>query len=86
MTGKMPWHGTAGGYVNHRCRCDECTTAWKEHNRRQRASRVARAPREAPHGTRSAYINWGCRCDRCRLAMGIIPSRLKSRPGPSSSP
>lgn len=24
---KEPWHGTAGGYINHGCRCDECRAA-----------------------------------------------------------
>jgi hypothetical protein len=23
------WHGTAGGYTNHRCRCRDCTEAWR---------------------------------------------------------
>lgn len=26
-------HGTPGGYTNHRCRCDECRTAWREYRR-----------------------------------------------------
>lgn len=27
--GPGPWCGTAGGYCNHRCRCDACTAAWR---------------------------------------------------------
>lgn len=27
------WHGTAGGYSNHRCRCAECRRAWAEYFR-----------------------------------------------------
>lgn len=27
------WHGTPGGYTNHRCRCDECRAAWAEYQR-----------------------------------------------------
>lgn len=27
------WHGTAGGYNNHSCRCVECRAAWAEHIR-----------------------------------------------------
>jgi hypothetical protein len=23
-----PWHATAGGYNNHKCRCDRCRAAW----------------------------------------------------------
>jgi hypothetical protein len=24
----MSWHGTSGGYTNHRCRCPDCKEAW----------------------------------------------------------
>lgn len=27
------WHGTLGGYTNHRCRCPECTSANTRHKR-----------------------------------------------------
>ena len=31
-------HGTAGGYSNHRCRCEQCRKAWREaHLRYMRA-------------------------------------------------
>jgi hypothetical protein len=37
------WHGTAGGYSNHSCRCPRCTDAWRvyylNYNRRVRASK-----------------------------------------------
>jgi hypothetical protein len=26
-------HGTAGGYNNHRCRCEPCRAAWREYHR-----------------------------------------------------
>lgn len=29
-------HGTANGYTNHRCRCDECKEAWLELKRKNR--------------------------------------------------
>lgn len=31
-------HGTFGGYTNHRCRCDLCRAANREHQRRRRRS------------------------------------------------
>lgn len=27
---KEMWHGTLGGYTNHRCRCEDCTRAQRE--------------------------------------------------------
>ena len=36
------WHGTAGGYTNHRCRCPECRTSWAGY-----MSAVSRAKRAA---------------------------------------
>jgi hypothetical protein len=27
------WHGTAGGYNNHYCRCDACRKAWADYFR-----------------------------------------------------
>lgn len=30
-------HGTAGGYSNRKCRCDECRTAWNAYQSRYRA-------------------------------------------------
>jgi uncharacterized protein YgiB involved in biofilm formation len=31
--GPGPWCGTAGGYSNHKCKCDACTTAWADARR-----------------------------------------------------
>lgn len=28
------WHGTPGGYSNHKCRCDRCKEAKREYSRR----------------------------------------------------
>lgn len=30
LVGCAPWHGSAGGYRNHRCRCEPCTEAQRE--------------------------------------------------------
>lgn len=27
LVGAAPWHGTRGGYQNHKCRCEPCTGA-----------------------------------------------------------
>lgn len=33
MMGAEAWHGTPGGYSNHRCRCEACTAAASEYRR-----------------------------------------------------
>jgi hypothetical protein len=38
-----PWHGTAGGYTNHACRCRECRDAVRiDHLRYMRENNKAR--------------------------------------------
>lgn len=41
-TGPKSYHGSAGGYSNHRCRCAECRAAWakwkKDYDRRRIAN------------------------------------------------
>lgn len=67
------WHGTAGGYCNHRCRCVPCTSAFATYQRRMKEQRLARLVEIggrafhpfAPHGTTNAYRNYGCRCHDC---------------------
>jgi phosphoribosyl 1,2-cyclic phosphodiesterase len=56
------WHGTAGGYTNHGCRCVECRTACadlKGEGNAVRAERMRRDPSVAEHGRKSTYDNWG---------------------------
>lgn len=73
-----PRHGTANGYRNLKCRCDECRHAWRDYERtpqamrrKERYRRVTLGQRPArhgrTHGLRSTYV-WGCRCDWCREA------------------
>jgi hypothetical protein len=73
------WHGTLGGYTNHRCRCPECTVANRDYNAKKRASyaekREAGQMPEWRHGTQSGYTNWGCRCESCRNARVNAPAR-----------
>lgn len=43
------WHGTVGGYTNHKCKCAKCLAKWAEYNRpikrawreRKRKERIA---------------------------------------------
>lgn len=37
------WHGTLGGYTNHRCRCDKCRAAWRAYMRKYMRDRRANA-------------------------------------------
>ena len=76
-------HGTAGGYTNFACRCEDCTRAQREADRKYRANnpekvRAANARYKArleqtqfadiPHGTIGGYNNYKCRCADCRKA------------------
>lgn len=58
------WHGTSGGYSNHRCRCDECKRAWASAHRayldrhpeqRERARKRAQAWKRANPDKARAY-------------------------------
>jgi hypothetical protein len=39
-----PRHGTANGYKNYACRCDECRKAWAEYFKKVRKSRAKTEP------------------------------------------
>lgn len=41
-TKAQPWHGTLGGYTNHRCRCEPCRRVWAEYHRHYRAKTSVR--------------------------------------------
>ena len=77
------WHGTAGGYTNHSCRCDDCKAAWTEQCKQARIRRAAtpKDPDDPRHGTYVFYQNHGCRCEYCTAAhtiyMRTIPSKRK---------
>lgn len=61
------WHGTSGGYTNHKCRCDECRVAFNEsmrkYQKRRRESYVYDPAHE--HGREKTFQR-GCRCVPCR--------------------
>ena len=57
-----PWHGTHGGYSNHKCRCDPCTEANTAAMADWRARHWGVEPLR--HGA-AGYTNYGCRCEVC---------------------
>lgn len=50
------WHGTAGGYTNHSCRCDDCRRAAREYRKRypsrQQTRYVVKHKRKGGDGNR----------------------------------
>lgn len=52
---------------NYGCRCEVCTTANREAQRRQKKARLERSPEEIPHGL-NGYRNYGCKCETCSTA------------------
>lgn len=73
------WHGTPGGYNNHKCRCDECRAAWNKYCRdRKRARRSEYEFRPgAVHGVESEYQR-GCTCTDCTTAHARNRNLLKT--------
>lgn len=73
-------HGTRNGYVNLRCRCEDCRSANTETLTRWRAAARARAPKMVlSHGSRSTYTNWSCRCEDCRAAETAAKAAARDR-------
>jgi hypothetical protein len=80
-------HGTANGYNNRGCRCDECRAAWRDYERERRRKRgqlpraewIARQRAKRTH-TIGTY-NKGCRCDQCREAARVARARHRASPG-----
>jgi hypothetical protein len=72
-------HGTASGYVNHRCRCDDCRAAASEYRRAWRARARLLPVKQIPHGTRNGYLNYGCRCYPCHLAKAAYDREYAAR-------
>lgn len=64
------WHGTPGGYSNHRCRGERCRAAWRAEMAKNQAQRLAQglAPGDSRHGTANGYRNYGCHCAACTRA------------------
>ncbi len=69
-----PRHGTVGSYTNHRCRCPDCTEAWRRYcieDYLPRIRAVGLPIGDARHGTYNGYYNYRCRCDECRAANAV---------------
>jgi hypothetical protein len=73
------WHGTAGGYTNHRCRCDPCRDAWADMCYRMRQNRTQRPTPDHVHGSANGYGNYGCRCKECTHAWAVVSREQKRR-------
>lgn len=58
------WHGTAGGYSNHGCRCQPCRDAAAAFQRKARERRAKTPAELIPHGA-NGYSNYDCRCEIC---------------------
>lgn len=74
LEGNQRWHGTAGGYSNHKCRGPLCRRAWADYTQDLRKRRALRPASKIPHGV-NGYRNYGCRCGICRT--GQSKSRRK---------
>lgn len=49
------WHGTSGGYTNHKCRCNDCREAWRV----QHFAYIQRSPiQRERHANYSANRYW----------------------------
>ena len=72
-------HGTRSGYNHDGCRCEECTRANTESQRKQSARYKEKPIEEIPHGY-NGYSNYSCRCEICRKAgrqrNGVYQKRL----------
>lgn len=76
-----PRHGTHNGYVNLKCRCQLCKTAWSAwylEARERRHQRLLADPSLATHGKATTYSNWKCRCRPCTDAFSAA-SREQAR-------
>ena len=72
-------HGTRSAYNHDGCRCEMCTKANTEHQRKQSERMRAKPKEEIPHGY-NGYSNYACRCEVCRAAgrqrNGLYQKRL----------
>lgn len=75
------WHGTSGGYTNHKCRCNDCRLAWNAYSRRNKAKRRSRFVDDGSiiHGKASSYQR-GCNCDLCLSASARYSKQLQGKP------
>lgn len=71
-------HGTVNGYANCKCRCVDCTEAWRVYYKLTRQAEKPELAADDPrHGTSTAYRWWHCRCEACRAAHSAETSAHK---------
>ena len=73
---KEAWHGTPGGYSNHKCRCPECRLAWNGYSRKLQARRRASGRFDGIEHGGKAY-DLGCRCQECKTANALRSSQRR---------
>lgn len=66
---RMPaTHGSPTYYINKKCRCELCRSAWNKYCNDKKLKRVGQPlPAHKEHGRESSY-HWGCRCELCTAA------------------
>lgn len=76
------WHGTLGGYTNHKCRCDRCRQVNTDYIYDIRTKRMVDGlpPEDSRHGTDNGYTNYGCRCSECTAAHTAYSRNRGGRP------
>lgn len=74
------WHGTSGGYSNHKCKCGPCTKAFAAAHRLSQQKLIANRVVEHEHTWRT-HSN---RTDRLRQICGVCRKTryLEYRRGP----
>lgn len=53
------------GWVEYKCRCPECKTAYQALGATPRERRINGPTPTRVHGTWGGYSNYGCRCAKC---------------------
>ncbi len=74
MASTKTWHGTAGGYINHACRCARCKKAHATAVRTYRASQTSKGLCV----NCSARATRGLRCEKHADARLAYAKRIKS--------
>ena len=74
-------HGTAGGYSNHGCRCEQCREANNAYQSQWRTSKLPEMEADPLHPWHGSVLGYqaGCRCAPCRAATpGDFNQRAKA--------
>ena len=71
-------HGTLAGYVDKRCRCQECRDANRDYRQDLRIAALRTNFAGYVHGRSGAY-DLGCRCRPCRDAKRPVNAAANAR-------